>query len=139
MNYSPQLSQQQQQQPPAWALQPTTAWIYLALSIALALTPVYYLSFLLAIVAAYFAYQERKAHGQPAFWWTLAVVIFGALAYLFFVYKRSRGDVASSQAGYPAQVATAAPATPADWYPDPRGEARLRYWDGINWTDHTAA
>jgi Protein of unknown function (DUF2510) len=31
----------------------------------------------------------------------------------------------------------AAPAA-ADWYPDPRGEKRLRYWDGSQWTDHTA-
>lgn len=28
-------------------------------------------------------------------------------------------------------------AIPADWYPDPSGEARLRYWDGVAWTDHT--
>jgi hypothetical protein len=27
---------------------------------------------------------------------------------------------------------------PANWYDDPRGEARLRYWDGSAWTDHTA-
>jgi hypothetical protein len=25
-----------------------------------------------------------------------------------------------------------------DWYPDPKGEARLRYWDGTKWTDQTA-
>jgi hypothetical protein len=25
-----------------------------------------------------------------------------------------------------------------DWYEDPRGEARLRYWDGTQWTDQTA-
>jgi hypothetical protein len=30
------------------------------------------------------------------------------------------------------------PAVPADWYPDPHGQARLRYWDGAAWTDHTA-
>ena len=47
--------------------------------------------------------------------------------------------------GAPAAAATpAAPAEPAaaavkaDWYPDPRGEKRLRYWDGSQWTDHTA-
>ena len=28
---------------------------------------------------------------------------------------------------------------PADWYPDPHGEARLRYWDGRAWTAHTSA
>jgi hypothetical protein len=27
-------------------------------------------------------------------------------------------------------------ATPAGWYPDPRGEAELRYWDGNEWTEH---
>jgi uncharacterized RDD family membrane protein YckC len=27
---------------------------------------------------------------------------------------------------------------PADWYPDPQGKARLRYWDGQRWTDHTS-
>ena len=25
---------------------------------------------------------------------------------------------------------------PAGWYPDPRGEAAQRYWDGTAWTDH---
>ena len=29
-------------------------------------------------------------------------------------------------------------ATRADWYPDPHGQARLRYWDGQRWTDHTS-
>lgn len=27
---------------------------------------------------------------------------------------------------------------PAGWLPDPRGEARLRWWDGSQWTGHTA-
>jgi Protein of unknown function (DUF2510) len=30
------------------------------------------------------------------------------------------------------------PGAPADWYPDPKGEKRLRYWDGAQWTDHVA-
>jgi hypothetical protein len=43
------------------------------------------------------------------------------------------------QAAAPAQeAAPAAGAAKADWYPDPRGEKRLRYWDGSQWTDHTA-
>ena len=45
-----------------------------------------------------------------------------------------------------APTAEPSPATPdapppggaADWYPDPRGEKRLRYWDGSQWTHHTA-
>ncbi|MGH3456634.1 RDD family protein [Aeromicrobium sp.] len=28
--------------------------------------------------------------------------------------------------------------TPADWYPDPDGGGRLRYWDGTAWTAHVA-
>lgn len=42
----------------------------------------------------------------------------------------------------PPQPPTAAPpaatTAPAGWYGDPRGEARLRYWDGQQWTGHTA-
>lgn len=35
--------------------------------------------------------------------------------------------------------ASAAPSSAAaGWYADPRGEQRLRYWDGDNWTAHTA-
>ncbi len=30
------------------------------------------------------------------------------------------------------------PGGAADWYPDPRGEKRLRYYDGSQWTEHTA-
>jgi hypothetical protein len=39
----------------------------------------------------------------------------------------------------PAQAAPPPPpgGTP-DWYPDPRGEKRLRYYDGNQWTDHVA-
>ena len=30
-------------------------------------------------------------------------------------------------------------AQPANWYPDPHGQARLRWWDGERWTEHTSA
>jgi len=30
------------------------------------------------------------------------------------------------------------PLPPANWYPDPQGVARLRYWDGARWTGRTA-
>lgn len=53
---------------------------------------------------------------------------------------------AGSPATTAAPAATGAPAgggaaggQPApDWYPDPQGQARLRYWDGSQWTDQTA-
>jgi hypothetical protein len=48
----------------------------------------------------------------------------------------------------PAATASPPPAPPAepappaggkaDWYPDPRGEKRLRYFDGSQWTQHVA-
>jgi hypothetical protein len=53
-------------------------------------------------------------------------------------------DVLSDDEPEPVPVANgngngngAAPWSP-DWYPDPRGEARLRYWDGSAWTSHIA-
>ena len=42
----------------------------------------------------------------------------------------------SSPAAAPARE-TGGP--PAGWYPDPQGEARLRYWDGSGWTGQTSA
>jgi len=35
------------------------------------------------------------------------------------------------------EIDPAAP-VPAAWYPDPWGHTRLRYWDGAQWTGHTA-
>jgi uncharacterized RDD family membrane protein YckC len=50
---------------------------------------------------------------------------------------------AYAPAGYGQHPAYAQPAAPqqqagAGWHPDPRGEARLRWWNGSEWTDHTA-
>jgi hypothetical protein len=46
----------------------------------------------------------------------------------------------------PAGGERPAPARPAEsvgpppgWYPDPQGQARLRYWDGTAWTEQTSA
>jgi hypothetical protein len=36
------------------------------------------------------------------------------------------------------QAAMAGQAAPAGWHPDPAGSGRLRYYDGIRWTDHYA-
>jgi hypothetical protein len=151
MNVSPRPIQSQQQPPPAWVLEPATAWIFLVLSIAVAVSPVFLLGFILAIIAAVFTYQDRKAQGYPTFWWTAAVVVFGALAYLFFVYKRPRRPVVYSPEAALSQqdrvarglppmspAGTSTPTSPPDWHPDPKGEARLRYWDGAKWTDHTS-
>jgi hypothetical protein len=41
--------------------------------------------------------------------------------------------VPPTQALQPAQ-----PAAPAGWHADPWRQKRLRYWDGTQWTGHTA-
>jgi hypothetical protein len=43
----------------------------------------------------------------------------------------------ASSAVAPATAALGAQA-PAAWYGDPYGQARLRWWDGWRWTEHTA-
>ena len=52
----------------------------------------------------------------------------------------SAGDVPAASSA--PQEATAAPAAGGGqapgWYPDPQGQARLRYWDGSAWTEHTS-
>jgi RsiW-degrading membrane proteinase PrsW (M82 family) len=37
-----------------------------------------------------------------------------------------------------ASAAPPPPGPPPNWYPDPSGRFRLRYWDGYAWTGHTA-
>ncbi|HKH65346.1 MAG TPA: DUF2510 domain-containing protein [Solirubrobacterales bacterium] len=136
---------------PDWALEPAAAWGYLVVAVVLASTPAAALILVLLVLATVFTYLDRSAHGFPAFWWTVGVFVFGPLAYLAFVYKRPRGPViyspeaaVSQQArlvrGLPPQAPEPTPvsgAASADWYPDPKGEARLRYWDGAAWTDRT--
>jgi protease PrsW len=50
--------------------------------------------------------------------------------------------IAPAAATAPAGAALVPPAAatgpPAAWYPDPYGQARLRWWDGHGWTQHTA-
>ena len=44
----------------------------------------------------------------------------------------------AGQAGPPGPQSVQPGAHPPEWYPDPLGNARLRYWDGTRWTDQTA-
>jgi hypothetical protein len=57
-------------------------------------------------------------------------------------FAPTTGWSAPPPAGPPVQVPPPPQQQPAaqaaDWYPDPHGQARLRYWDGQRWTDHTS-
>lgn len=79
---------------------------------------------------------RAESAGQP-----LAGAFGGAAPgrYLGAGAQPAAGPVTAPPGAQPGAAPVAAVAvTPPDWYPDPRGEARLRYWDGSAWTDRTA-
>jgi hypothetical protein len=49
------------------------------------------------------------------------------------------GGVPLGQPLIPAAAPSGGSSQPANWYPDPQGQARLRWWDGNQWTDQTSA
>jgi uncharacterized RDD family membrane protein YckC len=59
----------------------------------------------------------------------------------YTVRKEAAGQPIGGQPaqGQPAQGQPAHSQAAAGWHPDPKGEARLRYWDGSSWTEHTSA
>ena len=92
--------------------------------------------------------------------WLLAIVFGGMLVVAGFVMfivgivRRSRsakapvmvggvvttpyGTVPVSPPSAPPIAVPTPPLPPAAWHPDPKGQHRLRYWDGANWTEHTS-
>lgn len=40
--------------------------------------------------------------------------------------------------GQPPPPPQASPPPPPGWFPDPHGQAPLRWWDGSRWTEHTS-
>lgn len=53
-------------------------------------------------------------------------------------YPSSAWQASGQRLGERAQAHQPAPATPADWYADPRDRSQQRYWDGHRWTPHTS-
>lgn len=62
--------------------------------------------------------------------WVLALI--GVTMLIVGVVRRGRAKRAANTTFNSGGVAA------ADWFADPRGEHRLRYWDGRQWTDHIA-
>lgn len=44
----------------------------------------------------------------------------------------------AAQPAAPTSPPPPPPSVPAGWYPDPQGQPVQRYWDGGQWTEHTA-
>lgn len=66
-------------------------------------------------------------------------IVLAGLAGLLFVIGGVLlvvGLVKSSNARPVTASTPDATSTPEGWYPDPRGEATLRWWDGQAWTEH---
>jgi len=85
-----------------------------------------------------------RAHELPADWFSATTVAQGAPSATAGAL-RAAGPVdngESEQSPRPSAADTPAPPPPplppADWYADPHHIARLRYWDGAKWTEHTA-
>jgi uncharacterized protein DUF2510 len=76
--------------------------------------------------------------------WPSVVATLGPLAFPFYVRRRRRLLRELASAPPPAARADGSPldpaagAPPADWYPDPARDVRVRYWDGSAWTRHGA-
>jgi hypothetical protein len=82
-----------------------------------------------------------RAHELPADWFS-ATTIAGAHTsseeVLTPVDPVPAREPLQHQASATADTPPPPPLPPADWYADPHHVARLRYWDGTRWTEHTA-
>jgi len=83
-----------------------------------------------------------RAHELPADWFNALAVVQGvpvaSEGALTPADLRNVGESAQPQAPSTAETPMPPPMPPADWYADPRHVARLRYWDGAQWTEHIA-
>jgi len=99
---------------------------------------------------------QWKLAGQEKVLWLLLVILVNFLAipsliYWFNIRKNLKVvEVAAANGHYgtghmtfggwePIPLPLPNPAmAPAGWYPDASGQARLRWWDGFQWTGHTS-
>lgn len=98
---------------------------------------------------------QWKLAGQEKVLWILLVILLNVLAipaliYWFVIRKKLMAveqAAASGQLGpghwtyggwEPAPAGRPYPGLPSPgWYSDPGGQYRLRWWDGVRWSEHT--
>jgi len=83
-----------------------------------------------------------RAHELPADWFNAVTVAVGTPQTSKEAFTPAdpvpASEVVQDQLPAAAVTQSPPPLPPADWYADPHHVARLRYWDGTRWTEHTA-
>lgn len=67
--------------------------------------------------------------------WAFAVLLLWLVTFPLYLSTRSR-DIGQRRAPT-ATVGTVPTTPPAGWYDDPSQQGRMRWWDGVAWSDHT--
>jgi hypothetical protein len=93
---------------------------------------------------------QWKLAGQEKVLWILLVILVNflaipALIYWFNIRKKliavekaaASGQFGPGHVTYSGWEPTPPPMPPPGWHPDPSGEHRLRWWDGVQWSQHT--
>src|SRR3984957_2619036 len=93
---------------------------------------------------------QWKLAGQEKVLWILLVILVNflaipALIYWFNIRKKliavekaaASGQFGPGHVTYSGWEPKPPPVPPPGWHPDPSGEHRLRWWDGVQWSQHT--